>query len=111
MAFITAGALTACVSSAFAASAPIVGNWRTSSGETAKIAPCGNAYCTTIMTGQHKGKRIGQMSGSGASYTGRITDPSNGKTYEGSAQVSGNSMKLTGCALKIFCKSQTWTRK
>ncbi|MBO0904616.1 DUF2147 domain-containing protein [Jiella sonneratiae] len=94
-----------------AAAAPIEGNWRTASGETAKIASCGKAYCTTIMTGQHKGKRIGQMSGSGNSYSGQITDPANGKTYEGTAKISGNSLKLTGCALKIFCKSQTWTRQ
>ncbi|TFF25570.1 DUF2147 domain-containing protein [Jiella endophytica] len=99
------------VSAASAAPAPIVGNWTTASGETAKIAACGGAYCTTIVTGKHKGKRIGQMSGSGANYSGEITDPNNGKTYEGTAKVSGNSLRLTGCALKIFCRSQTWTRK
>ena len=93
------------------AAAPIVGNWTTASGETAKIAPCGNSFCTIIATGKNKGKRIGQMSGSGASYSGQITDPSNGKTYEGTAKVSGNSLRLTGCALKVFCRSQTWTRK
>ncbi|MCE7030511.1 DUF2147 domain-containing protein [Jiella avicenniae] len=108
---LAAVAIFAASISAASAAAPIVGNWRTASGETAKIAACGKAYCTTILTGQHKGKRIGQMSGSGASYSGQITDPSSGKTYEGTAKVDGNSLKLTGCALKIFCRSQTWTRK
>ncbi|WAP70977.1 DUF2147 domain-containing protein [Jiella pelagia] len=106
----TVAILTASVSVA-AAAAPIVGNWQTASGETAKIAACGNAYCTMIVTGEHKGKQIGQMSGSGANYAGQITDPANGRTYEGTAKVDGNSLKLTGCALKIFCRSQSWTRK
>ena len=51
------------------------------------------------------------MSGSGANYAGQITDPANGRTYEGTAKVEGNSLKLTGCALKIFCRSQNWIRK
>ncbi len=110
MALASAAVFAAGISAASAA-APIVGNWRTASGETAKIAPCGGGYCTTIVTGEHKGKRIGQMSGSGAKYYGQITDPSNGRTYEGTATVNGNSLKLTGCALKIFCRSQNWTRK
>lgn len=104
-------ALFAAGISSASAAAPIVGNWRTASGETAKIAACGRAYCTTIVTGEHKGKRIGQMSGSGSNYAGQITDPANGKTYEGTATVSGNALKLTGCALKIFCRTQSWTRK
>ncbi|NDW04139.1 DUF2147 domain-containing protein [Jiella pacifica] len=108
---LAAAAIFAASIPAASAAAPIVGNWRTASGETAKISACGKAYCTTILTGEHKGKRIGQMSGSGSSYAGRITDPANGRTYEGTAEVDGNSLKLTGCALKIFCRSQSWTRQ
>ena len=110
-AMLGAAILTLGIPAASAAQAPIIGNWTTASGETAKIASCGKAYCTTIVSGQHKGKRIGQMSGSGSSYSGQITDPANGKTYEGTAKINGNSLRLTGCALKIFCKSQTWTRR
>lgn len=93
------------------AAEPVVGNWTTASGETAKIASCGGAYCITLVTGQFKGQRIGRMSGSGNSYEGEITDPKAEKTYAGSAEVSGSAMKLTGCALKIFCKTQNWTRQ
>lgn len=90
---------------------PIEGNWRTQSGETAAISPCGGAFCITLKTGAHAGKRIGQMSAKGANrYSGSITDPSDDKTYSGSATLNGPSMKMTGCALKIFCKSQTWNR-
>jgi len=90
---------------------PIEGNWRTQSGETAAIAKCGGAFCITLKTGAHAGKRIGQMSANGASkYAGSITDPSDDKTYSGSAKLDGASMKMTGCALKIFCKTQTWNK-
>lgn len=93
------------------AAEPVVGTWTTASGETAKIASCGGAYCITLVTGQFKGQQIGRMSGSGASYEGEITDPKAEKTYAGSAEVGATSMKLTGCALKVFCKSQTWKKQ
>lgn len=90
---------------------PIEGNWRTQSGETAAISSCGGGFCITLKTGAHAGKQIGKMNAKGSSkYTGSITDPSDDKTYSGSATLNGASMKMTGCALKIFCKSQTWNR-
>lgn len=92
------------------AAEPIEGNWKTESGETAAISKCGSAYCVTLKTGKHSGKQIGKMSGSGASYSGEITDPANDKTYSGSGAVSGNSLKMKGCVMAVFCKSQTWTR-
>lgn len=93
-----------------AAAEPIVGNWKTASGATAEITPCGGAFCVTLKTGKHAGKRIGNLAGSGGAYSGEITDPENDKTYSGSGSVSGNSLKMKGCVLKILCKSQTWTR-
>ena len=93
------------------AAEPVIGNWTTASGETARIAPCGGAYCITLLTGKAKGQQIGKMSGADGSYSGKITDPKADKTYDGSAKVTGASLKLTGCALKIFCKSQTWSRQ
>lgn len=92
------------------AAEPIEGNWRTQSGETAAITNCGGAYCITLKTGKHAGKRIGKVSGSGASYSGTVTDPADDKTYSGSAKVNGGSMRLKGCALKIFCKTQNWSK-
>ncbi|PHP68323.1 hypothetical protein CSC94_06655 [Zhengella mangrovi] len=104
-------AATFALTAVAAAAEPIEGNWKTQSGETASIASCGGAYCITLKTGDYKGKRIGQLSGSGGSYSGTITDPADDKTYSGSAKVTGASMKLKGCALKIFCKTQTWTKR
>ncbi|MDK1375548.1 MULTISPECIES: DUF2147 domain-containing protein [unclassified Sinorhizobium] len=92
------------------AAEPIVGNWKTASGATAEIAPCGGAYCITLKTGKHAGKRIGNLTGTDGSYSGEITDPESDKTYSGSGAVNGNSLKMKGCVLKVLCKSQTWTR-
>lgn len=95
---------------AFAAEA-IEGNWKTASGETAVIGPCGGAFCVTLKTGKHAGKQIGKLSGKGNSYSGEITDPANDKTYSGSASLSGDQLTLQGCVLKLLCRSQTWTRR
>jgi uncharacterized protein (DUF2147 family) len=92
------------------AAEPIEGNWKTASGETAAIAPCGGAFCVTLKTGKFAGKRIGKMSGSGDEYSGEITDPKEDKTYSGYGSVSGNSLKMKGCVMSVFCKSQTWKR-
>ena len=106
--------LTAAVMAVFATPAfsaePIDGNWKTASGETAAIASCGDAFCITLKTGAHAGKRIGRLSGSGASYSGEITDPKDDKTYSGSAAVSGTALKLKGCVMKVLCKSQNWSK-
>lgn len=104
-------ALTAGLFAAPALAAePIEGNWKTASGETAVIAPCGGAFCITLKTGAHAGKQIGKLSGKGADYSGSITDPKEDKTYSGSGSVSGNALKMKGCVMKVFCKSQNWTR-
>ena len=75
---------------------PIVGDWKTESGETAAIAPCGNAFCITLKTGQYAGKRIGNLTGNGSSYSGTITDPADSKEYSGSAKVSESSIVWSG---------------
>lgn len=103
----TAGLLLA---TAGQAAEPIEGNWRTASGETAAIGKCDSAYCVTLKSGAYAGKQIGKLAGSDGSYAGEITDPAANKTYSGSGTVSGNSLTLKGCMMKILCKTQTWTR-
>lgn len=107
--WIVAAALLAAPSIALAAE-PIEGNWKTASGATAAIAKCGGSYCITLKTGKHAGKRIGKLDGTGADYSGSITDPETDKTYSGSGAVNGNSLRMKGCVLAVLCKSQTWTR-
>ena len=88
----------------------IQGNWKTESGETAAISKCGSSFCIQLKTGKYAGKRIGKMKGSGGSYNGTVTDPADNKEYSGSASVRGSNLKLKGCALKIFCKTQNWKK-
>lgn len=110
----TLAALLFCVAASGAGAAdPIVGSWQTESGPIAAIAPCGGAFCITLRSGPHSGKRIGSMSPSGAStYSGTILDPGNDKTYSGSATLSGASLRLSGCVLGgLICRSQTWSRR
>jgi len=106
-----AGAATLMLAGAALAD-PIEGNWKTQTGETAAIAGCGSAFCITLKTGEFAGKSIGKMSPNGeGSYEGSITKPSNGKTYSGSATLSGNSLRLKGCVFGgLICESQNWSR-
>jgi uncharacterized protein (DUF2147 family) len=101
-------ALTLTAGAAFAD--PIVGNWKTAAGPTAAIVPCGGNFCITLKSGKFSGKQIGRFKAAGDSYSGTITDPNDDKTYSGTASVTGARLKMTGCALKIFCKTQTWSK-
>jgi uncharacterized protein (DUF2147 family) len=106
---ILAGAIAVIAGTAHAEE-PIVGKWKTASGETAVIAACGGSYCVTLKTGKYTGRKIGTLAGTGGSYAGEITDPAADKTYSGSGKISGNSLKMQGCVMNILCKTQTWTR-
>ena len=90
----------------------IIGKWKAPGGGIVEVVSCGGDFCATVVSGEHKGKSVGKMSGQGTQYDGTVTDPRDSKTYEGSVEVqeSGSILKMRGCALKIFCKTQTWTR-
>lgn len=104
------GAILVCTSSVAFAAEPIEGKWKTENGDTAEISTCGDAYCINLKTGKYAGKQIGKVDGHSTEYTGEVTDPSDNKTYSGSAKINGDWLKLKGCVLSIFCKSQTWRR-
>jgi uncharacterized protein (DUF2147 family) len=117
-----------------------IGNWLTKDGNaTVAIARCGAALCGTIValktpidpaTGRPQtdvnnpdaaktarpliGVQIifGMTpSGTADKWDGQLYNAEDGKTYSGSLTVTGaNTLDLQGCALVIFCKSQTWTR-
>lgn len=91
---------------------PIEGNWKTQSGETAAISG-GGSFTIVLKTGKYAGKRIGTMNADGGGkYSGEITDPAKDKTYSGSATLSGNSLKMSGCVLGgLICRSQNWKRQ
>lgn len=123
---ITLAAAFALTAGAALAADPIEGIWQTQPDEGSvalvQIAPCGGAYCGTIVKAfkgqqEYNSPNIGKQivigmapSGEGA-YAGKVLRPADNKIYNGKAQVSGGSMKLSGCvAGGLICKSQTWTR-
>ena len=107
---IAAAGLLFCVGAALAD--PVEGNWRLQSGATARISPCGAAFCIQLKSGKYAGKTIGKLKPDGASvYTGSLTDPATDKTYSGQGALSGNSLKMNGCMLGgLICRTQTWTK-
>ncbi|MDO5620647.1 MAG: DUF2147 domain-containing protein [Paracoccus sp. (in: a-proteobacteria)] len=105
---------------------PIAGLWQTQPDDGhyafVQIGACGNGFCgkivkafegsTEIQT-PNIGKDIviGMAPQGNGQYRGKVWRPSNDKIYDGKAEVSGNSMKLSGCvAGGMLCKSQTWTK-
>src|SRR5690554_4030421 len=91
---------------------PIVGNWKLDNGAIAQIAAAGGGFTITLRSGQHSGKRIGQMQPNGdGKYKGSITDPNEDKTYSGNATLNGNRLAMQGCVAVVFCRTQNWQRQ
>lgn len=108
---VTATGLLMLVSGAAYAD-PIVGNWRTESGERASITG-GGSFSIVIKSGKNAGKNIGRLKATGnGNYSGTVRDPNdNNKAYSGKAHVSGNTLTLSGCVLGgLVCKNQSWSR-
>lgn len=108
--FVIAAALAVSTCAAFADG--IVGTWKTQPGDTAVIRSCGGAYCITLTDGDYAGKRVGRFTDSGnGRFVGSITNPEDGKTYNGQGELSGDRLTMQGCVLGgLICKSQTWAR-
>lgn len=97
---------------AMALADPIEGEWKTSDTSIATINGCGDQFCIVMKTGDWPGKEIGRLKASGKGiYSGTVTDPRDEREYSGRATLKGNSLKLTGCALKIFCQTEIWSRR
>jgi len=41
---------------------------------------------------------------------GELYNPDDGRTYTGEIRVKRGTLELRGCALRIFCQTQTWRR-
>jgi uncharacterized protein (DUF2147 family) len=105
---------------------PIEGLWKTQPDDGSyahvKIAPCGPAFCGTIVqsfkdTGPYDSPNVGKKividmvpAGEG-NYTGKVWRPSNDKIYIGKISLSGNAMKLSGCVMGgLICAKQDWAK-
>ncbi|THH35649.1 DUF2147 domain-containing protein [Aliishimia ponticola] len=119
--FATATLVTALSSAAIAE--PAAGRWKTETGETGgylhvDIAPCGAKLCGTIakVVGNANTSIVGRQmitgmspKGGGKYSGGKIWAPDVDKTYRSKMQLSGNTLKVSGCVGPI-CRSQNWTR-
>lgn len=94
---------------------PVEGMWKrpaSKGGTLEQIAPCGNAYCVIVRSGQFNGKVAGKFAKNGNKYIGEITDLAKKKTYSGSLVLqSANKLKMAGCVLKFLCSKEVWTRQ
>ena len=100
------------VAPAVARADSIEGEWRTADTSIARIHACGDRFCIVMKTGDWPGKEIGRLQAQGfGNYVGTVTDPRDNKTYSGRATLAGNTLKLVGCALKIFCQTEVWSRR
>ena len=107
---LTITAVFTLISSAAFGADQVVGVWKTQNGEISTIERCGGTYCIVAKSGKYAGQKIGSFKGTAGNYSGRITDPRNKATYSGKLTVSGDTLKLRGCATTVLCKMQTWTR-
>ncbi len=132
-------AVTFALFAAPAAAADPSGTWLTADGEArVQISNCGSAYCGRIVwlkepndpqTGKPKLDKfnkdaskqsrpviglqiISGMEASGANlWKGSLYNPEDGNTFTGSLALQGaDRMKLEGCVLALFCRSEVWKR-
>ena len=116
----------ACATPALAAD-PVLGTFRTEPGDTGgfahvEIYTCDASICGVIrkafdasgseVASDNVGKRmIWDMSakGNGSYGGGKIWAPDRDKTYSSKMELSGQTLKVSGC-VAIICRAQTWTR-
>jgi uncharacterized protein (DUF2147 family) len=41
---------------------------------------------------------------------GRLYNPDDGRTYDGTIQLRDGQLELRGCAIRVVCRNQTWRR-
>lgn len=123
-------ALAARIPSAAAAQEALEGQWRNPKGSiVVRVAPCGGAYCGTVVRASEKAKAGARKGGTPNLIGTRILTnlrPAGKNTYRGQAfepkrkirapatvrMVGPNAIEVKGCAIggMLLCKEQRWTR-
>ena len=123
------GLALAASSTAALAKAPIEGRWLNPKGSvTVRVAPCGNAYCATVVEANAKAKATARKGGTSnlvgtqvmrdfrpagnGLYKGRAFDPKRNIHAPATIRMVGNSTLIVkGCLISgIICKEQRWSR-
>jgi uncharacterized protein (DUF2147 family) len=106
----TASLLAALTAAAHAD--PIAGNWKRPNGIIVRFSPCGGSFCASPITGPNAGKSAGKLAPAGnGKYKGTLTDLEANKTYTGSGSINGSTLRVSGCVLAVFCRSENWIRQ
>lgn len=109
---ILAAAAILAASTSFASADAIEGNWKTGDGVLVKVSNCGGSFCVDVLDGKYKGKRSGKLSAKGGgTYEGTLKQFSTGISFNGTATLAGNSMKLVAKKLGITVKTDNWKRQ
>jgi uncharacterized protein (DUF2147 family) len=115
-----------------AASAPlsaaeIEGRWRSPGGNSIiDVAPCGDAWCGTVAWASERAKQDARKSteqlvgtqlltelreAKPGRWEGRIFIPDRNMRATAKLQLVGpGELKVSGCAARILCSSQVWSR-
>lgn len=121
----------------FAFAADPSGTWRLDNGKvTVKVRQCGGEVCANIVGLKEPTYKDGsakidkynknpalrnrplmglsvlsnmKSTGDGA-WSGSIYNADDGRTYNATMTLSGNTMKLKGCVAGIFCKTNTFKK-
>lgn len=122
-------AAAAAMPAAAFAKFPLDGQWRNPKGSvTVRLAPCGDAYCGTVISASAKAKASARNGGTpnligtrilsavrpagGGTFQGRAFDPKRNIHAPATLRLLGPSILVVkGCVLRgIICKEQRWTR-
>lgn len=107
-----------------AAADPVFGVWQSPKSEggasiQVKMSACGSKVCGTIVSVRNgddsvKGKRMiwDMKANGGGSYSGgKVWAPDDDKTYKGKLDLSGNTLKISGCVLAgTICRGSDFKR-
>ena len=109
-----------------AAASPIEGYWRNPIGSAIiAIAPCGDVLCGEVVWASTRGQRevaknapnvvgmkvLTNLKPSRHGWAGSLYIPDDNIHVAATLQPTGDrQLKLSGCILGIFCRTQIWTR-
>jgi uncharacterized protein (DUF2147 family) len=126
-AFVLAAATVPVTASAQAA---LEGRWKNPKGTVVvKVAPCGSAWCGTVVQASEKAKASARRGGTpnlvgtrilsgvrpagGGTFKGQAFDPKRNIRAPATIRLNGpDTLTVRGCAIAgmLLCKEQRWTR-
>lgn len=114
---------------AASAQAAIEGHWKNPKGSViVRVAPCGNAYCGTVIKASAKAQASARNGGTphligtqiltdlrptgDSTFKGKVFDPKHNIRAPATIRLDGDALNVKGCAVAgmLLCREQRWTR-